>query len=128
MASSKQRYPLSTLNGQYIPLDVIRPSGLIKISYLEASASAAVALPAGTELLLVRSTSDCFIKFANSSATKPTNIVVADTLDLRAEEYRVVSPMDLYYSVIGDTVDGELFIQILETWMSLSLDTVNRGK
>lgn len=128
MASSKQRYPLSTLNGQYIPLDVIRPSGLIKVSYLTASASAAAALPASTELLLVRSTTDCFIKFANSAATKPTSIVVADTLYLRRGEIQVVSPMALFYSVIGDTANGDLFIQILETWQSLSLDTANRSK
>jgi len=128
MAASKQRYPLSTLNGQYIPLDVIRPSGLIKASYLTASASAAAALPAGTELLLIRSTTDCFIKFANSAATKPTSTVVADTLYLRRGEVQVVSPMSLFYSVIGDTIDGDLFIQTLETWQSLSLDTANRGK
>jgi len=128
MASSKQRYPLSTLNGQYIPLDVIRPSGLIKASYLSASATAAAALPAGAELLLVRSTTDCFIKFANSSATKPTSTVIADTLYLRRGEIQVISPMNLFYSVIGDTVNGDLFIQILETWMTLSLDVTNRGK
>jgi len=128
MASTKQRYPLSSINGLPIPLDVIRPSGLIRVSYLEASASVAAALPAGTELLLVRSTTDCFIKFANSSATKPTASVVADTLYLPAGEIQVISPMNLYYSVIGNTLDGELFLQVLETWMSVSLDTANRGK
>lgn len=128
MASTKQRYPLSTLAGQPIPLDVIRPSGLIKASYLAASATAAVALPAGTELLLVRATTDCFIKFANSAATKPSSAITTDLLYLRRGEIQVVSPMALFYSVIGDTVNGDLFIQTLETWMSVSLDTANRGK
>ena len=132
MAASKQRYPLSTISGQYIPLEVLRPSSVIRKDFLSASATTAEALPAGAELLMVRTTTDCFIKFANSSATKPTSASpsapVVDTVYIQRGEVQAISPLALFYSVIGDTADGTVTIQVLETWQSISLDIQTRSK
>lgn len=129
---SKHRYPLSTVSGQHIPLDILRPSAIIKKDFLSSSASSATALPIDTEVIMLRATQDCFIKFHNSSATKPISgnpsTPVVDTLYLQRGEVQAVAPLYPYYSVIGDTVDGILYIQVLETWAGLSLDASQRRK
>ena len=118
-------YPLSTINGTPIPLDILRPTGVLRKSFLFSGATTAEALPSTAGVIMLRSTKDCFIKFANSSATKPTSatpsVVVTDTLYLQKNEVQVVAPSLLYYSVIGDTEDGVLTIQFIETWSAVAL-------
>ena len=51
MANVSKRYPLSTADGKYIPLDVIRPLSLLKLTTSNSAGSASVEIPADVELL-----------------------------------------------------------------------------
>lgn len=131
MAITAQRYPFSTPEGAAIPLDILRPVGVLKKDFLSASGSAAEALPANTLAVLVRATRSCFIRFSNAPATKPISatpsVVIADTLYLEEGEIQTISPGKLFYSVIGDTEAGTLTMQILETWAGLVTEAqINR--
>lgn len=124
--TTAKRYPLSTINGVPIPLDVIRPSGVIRKAFLASGATTAEALPAGTEVIAVRTTQDCFIKFANEAAAKPVSaspsVEVQASVFLQAGEVQFLSPELLYYSVIGDIADGTLTIQLIESWNGVTLE------
>jgi hypothetical protein len=127
MTIATAKYPFSAKDGTPIPLDVVRPYGVLRKDFNSSTGTAAEALPADVEVLMIRATEDCFIKFANSAATKPVSatpsVLVEDLLYLQKNELQVVSPPALYYSIIGDATSGTVTLQLLETWASISLDT-----
>lgn len=123
--AANNRYPLATMDGKYIPLDILKPISSI-VKNFTAVATTAEALPAGVEILRIRATQNCWIKFADSVAVAPVSatpsIAVTDTHYLIAGTWDVVSPPALYYSVIRDTVDGILIIEPLVKWAILGLE------
>lgn len=127
MSIATAKYPFSSKDGTPIPLDVLRPYGVLRKNFNSSTGTTAEALPTGTEVLMIRTTEDCFIKFANSAATKPISatpsVAVDDLLFLQKNEIQTVSPPAAYFSVIGDETSGVLTIQIIETWAGVALNT-----
>lgn len=117
---TRQRYPLSTPSGQAIPLDVIRPVGVFSISFSPYSASPPASLN-NVELLLLRTTASCFVRFENASATKTdgSGTLIPNTIYIESGELCVISPPNPYYSVIGTSESGILTVQLLEVWTGL---------
>lgn len=119
------RYPLSTLDGKYIPLDIYKPISAI-VKNFAAAATTVQTLPVGTEVLRIRSTQNCWIGFANTLAVAPVHatpsVAVADMLYLVAGVWEVISPPAMYFSVIRDTVDGILILEPLVKWAILGLE------
>ena len=73
MVNVSKRYPLSTADGKYIPLDVIRPLSLLKLTTSNSAGSASVEIPADVELLRIKSSVDASIQFfASSTVTVAT--------------------------------------------------------
>ena len=128
MSLVSKRYPLSTSDGKYIPLDVVRPSSLITFSLLSATGSTPTILPDETELIKVRSSVDAFFQFFSAS-TAMTPVVAGTPKDsaifLPANVDVILSPPvdKAWYSAIGATGPGILYMQILECWNGLTLQS-----
>ena len=76
MSLVSKRYPLSTSDGKYIPLDVVRPVSLLTFSLLSATGSTPTILPDETELLKVRSSVDAFFQFFSASTAMTTSVTL----------------------------------------------------
>ena len=119
------RYPFATRDGKSIPTDIIKITSSILKAFTAAS-TIAEALPTGTEVVKLRATQNCWIKFANSVTVAPVSATPSvgqvDTLYLLANEWTIVAIPAEYYSVIRDTVDGTLIIMPLTKWAILGLE------
>jgi len=125
MTDISGRYPLSTTDGQFIPLDTVRPYGIVKKSFVSASGSSAISIPVDIRIVSAYASEDCFLKFAASGATisAPTDGVnMLDTLFIPATSLIVFTPpVDKpSVAVIGDSASGTLILSFLETWNGLS--------
>lgn len=126
MASPVTRYPFSTLNGQWIPTDILKIVGTIRKDFLATPGTAVDSLPAGTEIIKVTSTVNAFIKFANAVAVVPVHagasVMITDEARLLANTPTLLAVPSLFYSVIGEAATGTVWIQVLTKWNVLSLD------
>lgn len=122
--ATNNRYPLSTIDGNSIPLDVMKPVGVQFLSFTVASTSP-IQLPPNTQVIAVRTTTECLIKYANAAAVIPAydGTLVEDSQYLNSSEIQFIVPPSLYLSVIGMGGSGLLTIQILETWTGLGTET-----
>jgi hypothetical protein len=118
-------YPLSTQDGNPIPLDIIRPLGVIRLSIPIGTGSSLVALGIPVPILVLRSTVDCFIRFG-TVASIPSFPMLPDTCYLPANETIVISPALTDISVIGDILAGVLTIQFIDQWAGLGKETIYR--
>lgn len=127
MADLAQRYPLSTADGQAIPLEVVRPIGVVKKSFVTGSGTAAITIPEECNLIEVFATQNCILQFAASAASASAlsdgvQKTSAFYLQANALKTRFVSPpigMNSV-SIIGDTSDGSIVLQYLKSWTGLS--------
>ena len=67
-----QLYPLSTLGGQAIPFEVIRPYSLLRVDITDA-VSADIAIPVAADFLIIEADIECIIRFAETSAAVPAS-------------------------------------------------------
>lgn len=128
MADTSRRYPLSTAQGDSIPLDVIRPVSAVATTITSASASSAITIPSIVEIVIMLSDVDCWAKFASSAsvAAIPTNnTITADLLFVPANlQLSVAPPPDKKsLSFIAASTSGRVVTQLLETWTGTSLQS-----
>lgn len=125
MALTNESYPLTTQDGQAIPLDVINPSGLI---YQDASTSAwaDITIPAGMTLATFKASEDTLVDLtgtmtvATAVATHypsmlfvPKGFVVAS----------VVAPGPIKVRALSAA--SRIYIQGIYRWASLALARQN---
>lgn len=128
MANIPNRYPLSTADGQAIPLDVIRPNSSVSISFITSAGSTALSLPASVEIMVVYATQDCLIQFATSAAAATAYVngtIKTDSIFVPASTLMVISPIPekVSFSIRGITADGNAYINFLEKWSGMSLQS-----
>lgn len=128
MTTASNRYPLSTADGKYIPLDVIRPSSFLRLATSESAGTTPVQIPDTVEILRVRSTVDAIIQFSSSSVVATAvvdGIPKNNTLFLHADEEVFVSPPIGFnwYSIINDLTAGKVVVEYLESWNALTLQS-----
>ena len=128
MANVKNRYPLSTSDGQYIPLAVVRPQSCLLQSILTASASAAQSVPADIDYFQIFSDQDLVIQFAASAAVAAAPVSgtpVTDAILVQKNILQVISPPidKKSFSLRALTVNGTVLISFLEPWNALSLQS-----
>lgn len=130
MASPLTRYPFSTLNGQWIPTDILKVVGSIRKDFIATPGTAVDSFPAGTEIVLVTTTVNAFIKFANAVAVVPVHagasVIITDEARVLANVPTLLAVPDLHYSIIGETAVGTAWIQVITKWNVLALDVQNQ--
>ena len=128
MANVSKRYPLSTADGKYIPLDVIRPLSLLKVTTSNSVGSASIEIPADIELLRIKSSVDATIQFF------PTSTVITAVVAGTAKQNALFLPANIvviisqptgknWFSIINDAAAGNCIIEYLECWNALSLQS-----
>lgn len=128
MANVKNRYPLATADGQYIPLAVIRPRSCLLQTILTASGSTAQDIPADVDYLQVFADQDFIIQFAASGASAAAPVSgtpVIDAIILQKNVTQVISPPidKKSFSLRALTVNGTALISFLEPWNALALQS-----
>lgn len=120
MTAPVDLYPLATQEGTSIPLDVIKPKGVISKTFLMSTGSTAVTLPVGTSLILVRASVNCYIDFTGTAQIPADGIYTADMMFLEAGTTYTVAPPTTSVSAVGIAEGGSLVIQVLETWAAIA--------
>lgn len=116
----KDLYPFSTADGKVIPLDILRPLGVLKKDFDFTTGTSLESVGVTVPIMLLRSSKNCYVRFG-TVAVLPTSGggVVAETVYVPRGEIIVCAPKDPNYSVLGETEVGTLFIQLMEQWAGL---------
>lgn len=123
-----KRYPLSTADGQAIPLDVVRPYSLVPLNIGAEAGSPALQIPTDIDMFSIQSSVDCYIQFS-ASAVAASALVYdtenADTLFVPCGLLVVGSPplSKSYYSVRALVSPGIVYLQFLTSWTGLALQS-----
>lgn len=117
-------YPFSTQDGKSIPLDIIKPTGIMVRSFPAAGGIVShCTIPDGSVVGVLTSSVECIVRFG---AVDIPATLVDDTLYTNAvfipagAIVAVVLPAGIL-SVIGRGAAGTLFIQLIEQWAGLGL-------
>lgn len=121
---NNQLYPFSTEDGKTIPLDIIRPVGLMQVNVPVAGFAASAIIPADWALASFYSKEGCIVQLgtATLNGALTPGMVYPDAL--------VVPPRCLVVSTLlpgecriisleGDT--GTVFIQRIQKWAGIAL-------
>lgn len=127
MATSN-RYPLSTPDGKAIPLDLIKPMGVLRLPFTATSYNAqSIGSIYQDKLFTAYSTEDCYLSFAASPGAVADNVVTANILFVPAGVMIAFITNSLYLAARGVSASGIVHIQIVDTWAGLLLEAqVNR--
>lgn len=122
MATPKGIYPFATQDGQAIPLDIISPAGLIRKSFISA-ASSVVVLPEGYSVGVFYSSTDVLVSFGADHVTLADGAVSTDTMLVPAGTLVTAAFNSGNAYVKGLASSGDLYIQLIEKWAGLALNT-----
>lgn len=117
----EQVYPFSTQDGKAIPLDIIRPSGLLYRNF-NASSEIDLIIPTGYPIAAVIANEVCLIKFNGSIGIFDENIVYTDLLLIPANTITIVSITPGTGAIKGIINSGTAYFQLIEKWAGLALD------
>lgn len=123
MASTTQRYPLSSPDGTPIPLEIMKPHSFLQKSFLTASASSAVTVPTDVEILSITTTEDCILKFGGTATLPTDNVAIADAVLVEKYTRICIAPKAATFTLRGLTADGVANIQFVEKWAGLAVQT-----
>lgn len=126
--TTANRYPLSTPDGKAIPLDLIKPLGVLRLSFT-AAAHNSQTLPSAYQdkIFTAYSTEDCYLDFKATPAAVIDDVVSTDTLFIPAGVLIAFISNSLYIAARGSTASGIVQIQIIDIWAGLLLESqVNR--
>jgi len=117
---SDQLYPFATQDGKAIPLDIIRPQGLIQVPFTLTWAS--LVIPAGYEICVFRATEDAIIDISGTAAVANVDGTAYNNHLFIPKGYIVTAAITVgTVKIIGASAVGRLVIQALKKWSSLSL-------
>lgn len=127
MADIPRRYPMSTADGQAVPLDILRPHSILSFEAVAGISSVAIQIPTNVEVFSVLSECDAILQFGVDSS-----VVASDLVSGVLKNQAIYIPQDMviflsppidvtYFAVIPrETGAGTVIIQYLESWNSLS--------
>lgn len=120
----KEVYPLSTQDGDAIPLDVIRPLGVLVQAFV-AGTGETIALPTGYPVVVIHADKACFIGFDADPADLVDGAFLADILYIPEASTITVSVPEgtTNISIMGQAEAGVAVIQMVQQWASISLQT-----
>lgn len=123
MAEPVSLYPLATQDAQSIPLDIIKPTSLMKRSITTSAAS--MTLSAAFRFSVFMSSVDCWIDSLNDGTAVPADGVekvgwIFVPKDCLVTAEIIPGPMRAFSADL-DSVSGRLIIQGFVRWDALSL-------
>lgn len=122
MPSTTQRYPLSTPDGKYIPLDVVRSAGYA-IKSVNTSVSSPITIGENVEIISFSATEDMLVCFGGVAALPADAVVYADTVFIGRGQRVTVAATALTFTAIALTTAGILHCQLIDKWAGLGLQT-----
>lgn len=119
------RYPLSTADGQSIPLEVVRPHGVVSKTFLSSSPGVDMTIPSTIDIFSILCDQDCIIKFAASGASASAlsdGVLATDVAVVIRDVLTVLSPPidKRSISLRGLSANGTALISYYENWAGLS--------
>lgn len=118
--AEEQLYPFSAQNAQAIPLDIIRPTGIISKSF--AAAAVTLTLPADMKVAAFYSTAGCFVSFGPTAVSAIADGVhYPETLFVPPYVSIVASVRFTTAKVIPMSAAGTLTVQGIYPWASVAL-------
>lgn len=126
MATSRpaELYPLSTQDGTPIPLDIIKPLGLIVQSFTGVTAS--FLLPSDYPVVIITTDKACFLGFDVDPFDIEDGAFIGGILYIPENSTMTVAiPEDVYsINVLAATNEaGSVVVQMVQQWASISLQT-----
>jgi len=121
--ATAQRYPLSTASGQAIPLEVIKPLGVLLVDFT-AAGYIANAIPAEyvDKIFIASSSEDCYIAASASPVTPVVGTVAVDVIHVPASMIVAFVGNSATLNVRGVSATGRVVLQIVDTWSGLALE------
>ena len=123
MVAIAGRYPLSTVTGDAIPLDILKPLAVIPVNY-NAGAFSAFSLNAAytDKPLNCYSTTDCWLTWAGAPILPSNGVANVSTLFIPAGILISFIANATSFNVSGDALAGKLILQVVEAWSGLALE------
>lgn len=115
-----QVYPFATQDGKPVPLDIIRPAGLIKIDFIN-SAVANFILPDTYTEGIILATSACLVRQGSTIPSIVNGTFYQDMFLVYTDTLITVSLLPGTIYVKGLTDSGTLYLQLIERWAGLGL-------
>lgn len=123
MPATSGRYPLSTVSGDAIPLDILKPLAVIPVNYSVGAFSPFSLSAAYTDKPLnAYSTTDCWLTWAAAPTLPSNGVANLSTLFLPAGILISFIANATSFNVSGDVVAGKLILQVVEAWSGLALE------
>lgn len=109
--SQRDEYPFSTPSGDPIPLEIIKPYGLIRVDFTD-EVSAQVSIPTGTGFLVLRATTACYMRLGGSAAIPAAGDHIVNLVFVDAGEVVVIDhALHTFFTVIQYAAAGVLHVQ-----------------
>lgn len=126
MTTTTQRYPHATPEGVPIPLDVIKPYGTIRKAFTTA-VSSVVTIAANVDVASFLTTEDCFVCFGGTAALGADGVTQANAIFIPKGGRITCAVISTTFTVIGVTASGNLYVQLIDKWAGLALQTKFTG-
>lgn len=115
-----QVYPFATQDGKPIPLDIIRPAGLIQISFNNSSSVNFTLTDTYTEGIVL-ATSACLVRQGTDIPSMVDGTFYQDMFLVYTDTLITVSLLSGTIYVKGLSGSGTLYLQLIEKWAGLAL-------
>lgn len=112
-------YPLATRDSQSIPLDIIRPEGVL-VTGFAANADSPLDIPAGKEIGIFTTTgASCIVTFGSSVGAIVDNELKTNSVFIPEQSTMTVQLIGQSVSVRGLAEAGTLVLQLVTTYAAL---------
>lgn len=123
MASTLQRYPLSSPEGTPIPLEIIKPHSFLQKSFESGVSSSQISVPEDIEIMSITCTEDCLITFGAPVLAIEDGVLAENTL-LVGKYTRICTAINANtFAIRGLSANGIAHIQYIQNWAGLALQT-----
>lgn len=121
MASTSQRYPLSTPDGVAIPLDIMKPHSFIRKAFSALTPTVAISVPNGVEIMSITTSEDVLICFGAEAVIPVDGVNYPNTVLVEASSRICIAPRAATFTMLGLQEAGIANLQFVDKWAGLAL-------
>lgn len=115
-------YPFSTQDGKAIPLDILKTRGLL-ISTFDAVSDSLITIPEGSEIAVLFSSTDCLFSIGSALGSLPADNSLKEKTFYIPASHAVTIVLEQGSSYVRGMGTGVLYVQLIERWVGMGLDT-----